>query len=373
MRRLSPGRRMLAALVTMALTATALLLAAPAANAATLGRTTLSATVNGTTVSATTRITSSPVAYASLAGICARGSTGAHYDFPLAAATLTTGGTTLTRSRTFPAGTYTYWACAKVNGVWNDVGAKQSFTVGATSGASGGSGGSTGGAAMPVGDLTGWKQVFTDDFSTNVAAGSFPGAYAAKWTSYHGFYDTFGTGYYDRSAISVQNGTMDLHLRTQNGRPIAAAPAPIVTRAWEGQTYGRFSVRFKSDSLPGYKAAWLLWPDSDNWNQGEIDFPEGGLSSTIWGFNHCVGNPSSNCYYVDTKASFTSWHTATIEWMPGRLNYILDGRTVGTTTSSVPTSKMHWVLQTETDGSRPSASTAGHVLIDWVTVYTYTG
>ena len=30
-------------------------------------------------------------------------------------------------------------------------------------------------------------------------------------------------------------------------------------------------------------------------------------------------------------------------------------------------------VQTETDGSRPSASTAGHVLIDWVTVYTYTG
>ena len=57
-----------------------------------------------------------------------------------------------------------------------------------------------------------------------------------------------------------------------------------MTKVWQRQAFGRFSVRFRSDPLPGYKAAWLLWPESDNWNEGEIDFPEGGLDSTMWGF-----------------------------------------------------------------------------------------
>ena len=36
---------------------------------------------------------------------------------------------------------------------------------------------------MPVGDLTGWHQVFADDFTTDVPIGSFP-AEVSKWTAY---------------------------------------------------------------------------------------------------------------------------------------------------------------------------------------------
>jgi beta-glucanase (GH16 family) len=227
------------------------------------------------------------------------------------------------------------------------------------------------GERMPVGDLPGWKQVFTDDFTTDVARGGFPGPYASKWTQYHGFYDTFKTGYYDKGAISTAGGAMDLFLRTENGKAIAAAPVPIVTKAWEGQTYGRFTVRFRSDSMPGYKTAWLLWPDTNNWNEGEIDFPEGGLDSTMMGFNHCVGAPSKNCSWWDTKKKFSDgWHTATIEWAPNKLTFILDGIS-STTTTSVPATPMHWVLQTETNGKLPPTTTAGHLQIDWVSVYTY--
>lgn len=95
---------------------------------------------------------------------------------------------------------------------------------------------------------------------------------------------------------------LDLFLHTRGGTPIGAAPVPIVTKAWQGQTYGRYSVRFRADALPGYKVAWLLWPASDSWSEGEIDFPEGGLESTMWGFNHCLNNPTVNCYWVDTHA-----------------------------------------------------------------------
>lgn len=265
-----------------------LIVGAPPSQAATLTRTTLSAAISGSTVTATTLIASSPAAYASATGICARNAAWHNFDFPHSAATLTTRGTTLTKSRTFPAGTYTYWACARVSVERHrrpaDV-RRRRRVVGATHHALGDDADrKPGGTALPVGDLPGWKQAFVDDFVTPVPAGSFPGPYAVKWTSYHGFRDTFGIAYYDRSAISVQSGMMDLFLHTRSGTPIGAAPVPIVTKVWQRQAFGRFSVRFRSDPLPGYKAAWLLWPESDNWNEGEIDFPEGGLDSTMWGF-----------------------------------------------------------------------------------------
>jgi len=361
------------------------LLAAPAANAATLSAT-VSATVGKSgAVTATAKISASPTASATLAGICARNAAGHHYDFPLKAAGLKSSGTTLTASRTLPAGSYSYWACAKIGGKWNDIGTKRTLTVPKTASAAA-PGTSTaapapstnpkpntsaGAAPMPVGDLPGWKQVFTDDFTADAAQGSFQRVYGTKWSTYHNFADTWGNGWYDRNYISAQNGVLDFDLKTVNGKPVSFAPAPIVTKAWQGQTYGRFTARFRADALPGYKTAWLLWPDSNNWNEGEVDFPEGGLDEEIFGFNHCVGTPSKNCFWVNSKQRYTDWHTVTIEWAPNRLTYIMDGKVLGTTTTSVPTTPMHWILQTETEDKKPAADVAGHLQVDWVAVYTY--
>lgn len=362
-------RRSRALAIALGLITLTTLAVAPAASAATatLSRSTLSATVSGSTVTATTRIAASPATWASLAGICARDDADNHYDFPMSAATLSTGGVTLTKSRTFPAGTYTYWACAKLGGAWNAIGATQTFTVGtALTGSAAPSG-----QAMPVGDLPGWKQVFTDDFTTEAAQGSFHRLYGSRWATYHGFNDTYGHGRYDRNFISTKGGLMDFDLHSENGQPISFAPAPIVTKEWKGQTYGRFTARMRADALPGFKTAWLLWPDSNNWNEGEIDFPESGLTGTMYGFNHCIGTPSKNCFWVNSGARFTDWHTVTIEWSPNKLTYILDGRVLGTTTTSVPSTPMHWILQTETESKKPAPDVAGHLQVDWVAIYTY--
>src|ERR1700738_2837561 len=40
------------------------------------------------------------------------------------------------------------------------------------------------GQAMPAGDLPGWKQIFSDDFTTNVPLGGFPGAVGGRWGGY---------------------------------------------------------------------------------------------------------------------------------------------------------------------------------------------
>jgi hypothetical protein len=241
----------------------------------------------------------------------------------------------------------------------------------------GGGGSNPSGEPMPVGDLTGWRQVFTDDFTTNVPVGQFPAAVSSKWSVYpDGWKDTSKNGTYSPSSVvSIQNGVMNKYLHTANGVHRVAAVLPRIpgANAAGGLPAGRYAIRFKADPVPGYKVAWLLWPDSEVWpRDGEIDFPEGDLNGTISGFMHRQnGTSGGDQDAASSSARFTSWHTAVIEWSPGRCRFILDGTVILDKTSRVPNTSMHWVIQTETDlsGTPPSNSAAGNVQIDWVAVW----
>ncbi|GHO96347.1 hypothetical protein KSF_063950 [Reticulibacter mediterranei] len=232
------------------------------------------------------------------------------------------------------------------------------------------------GEAMPKGDLPGWHQVFTEDFSTDVAIGGFLNAYGKKFTVYDdGWPDTAGSyhgapsRYYPSKVLSAKGGLLDLYLHTEKGTPMAAAILPIL----KDHMYGKYTIRFKSDSLKGFKTAWLLWPDSQNGGEGaadgEIDFPEGPLDGNINAFMHPKGGGQQDAF--DSGVAYTSWHTASLEWSPGKVKFILDGKSIGTSTKGVPNTPMQWVIQTESclDGC-PSPSTAGHLQIDWAVAYT---
>jgi beta-glucanase (GH16 family) len=165
-----------------------------------------------------------------------------------------------------------------------------------------------------------------------------------------------------------------MFIHTEGGTHLVAAPIPKLTAASSfGQLYGRYAVRFRADALPGYKTAWLLWPDSGHWpGDGEIDFPEADLTEPIKGYVHHQGaSSSSDQDRFTTSALYPDWHTAVIEWSPGRVVLSLDGQVVGQTTTRVPSSPMHWVLQTETalGGSAPSSATQGNVQIDWIAAW----
>ena len=55
---------------------------------------------------------------------------------------------------------------------------------------------------------------------------------------------------------------------------------------------------------------------------------------------------------------------------PPRGGDALDGKVIGTSTNRVPSTAMHWVLQTESClPTCPATSTAGNVQIDWVVAY----
>ncbi len=322
----------------------------------------VTASVNGRTVSAQVKIKATTKVTAALAGICARNSGGGIVDFPYAAGIdLLPTGTTIFKQRTLSPGVYTFWACALVSGKWSNISAKLTFTISNT----------LSGEPMPVGDLTGWHQIFKDDFSTNVAAGAFPGPYATRWGTYvDGTPDSSGNGVFESKTLSVHDGMMDMYLHSENGQALGAAPVPLVDGVWKGQLYGRYSLRFKSDSLAKWGAGWILWPDSNNWNEGEIDFPEGSLDNTIGGFTHCLGHAADNCSYLFSSTRFASgWHTATIEWRPTSVAFYLDGINLITTANGVPQTLMHWVLMTATNGGKPAATTAGHVMVDWATIY----
>ena len=137
--------------------------------------------------------------------------------------------------------------------------------------------------------------------------------------------------------------------------------------------YGRYVVRFRADAVPGYKTAWLVWPDSESWPyDAEIDFPEGNLDGSINGFvNHQGATSGADQAASTTNVTYTGWQTAAITWLPTGVTFQLDGTTIGTETSPVPNTPMHLVLHTETStiGAGPTSSASGNVQIDWISVY----
>jgi hypothetical protein len=252
--------------------------------------------------------------------------------------------------------------------------------AGATPEGSPGGSASDGPARTP--GQNGWELLISEDFDRPAALGRFASVYPG-WASYDGGIDTsrnFGRhsstqGVYDSArTMSVSDGILDLHVHTSDGRPRVGAVTPTPDgKYWSGQMYGRYEVRFRADRVPGYKIAWLLWPSSDDWPEGEIDFPEGDLGGDITGSSHdTTGDPSRNAWYVDTETSMDDWHTAVIEWTPGKVAFELDGRTWSSRDpAALPRHPMRWALQAETGLSpqAPDPSAAGHISIDYVRAY----
>jgi beta-glucanase (GH16 family) len=231
------------------------------------------------------------------------------------------------------------------------------------------------GKRAPVGDISGWRQVFVDDFAKRVRLGDFGPATSPRWRPYpYPWKDTSKNGtYWPQKGLSVHDGVLDIWLHTETVNSAAThivnAPQPVLRSVSRGQLYGRYAIRFKADPVPGYKTAWLLWPDSGERREGEIDFPEGNLSEMIYAYLH--PKEGSTQYAYPTGATYRSWHTAVIEWLADRCTFTLDGKVIGTATSGIPDTPMHWVIQTETElkGQAPVEAASGHVYIDWVAVY----
>jgi hypothetical protein len=247
------------------------------------------------------------------------------------------------------------------------------------------------GVAVPTSNLTGWNIIFSDGFDTDIPLGQFP-VQGGKWSAYPTTYkDTSRNGTYDPGrTISVTNSVMNLHMFTDStGVVRVSAPVPMirppVVEKWPGQLYGRYSVMARfPDLMPGFKVAWLLWPDVGTnttgspdgiGGNGEIDFPEHGLGqqSSTSAFMHKQNATVGNDQYTPGQIAVNTanWHEYTMEWSQGLCRFLLDGVVKGSTTDRVPKTKMHWVLQSETQlsGGKPLANVQGDIEIDWVAIW----
>jgi hypothetical protein len=231
--------------------------------------------------------------------------------------------------------------------------------------------------SLPTGDVRSngrtWHQSYREDFNTPAPLGSVLQKYPAL-TAYDGEHDTSGRGIYAPSKVlSVKDGNLDYWVHSENGQPLGATVMPA---GWSTMTTGRVSIRYKTTDTAGYKFVGMLWPDRDDWNKGEIDWPEGDLGETPRPASGIPGSLRNGQLVFDhsvekhTTTDTTSYHVATTEWDSGIVRFYWDGTLVSQTTKAVPRSPMRVALQAETAilGSVPRSS-SGHVDVDWVSIW----
>ncbi|WP_186377231.1 glycoside hydrolase family 16 protein [Curtobacterium pusillum] len=234
------------------------------------------------------------------------------------------------------------------------------------------------GTTLPKGNVTSngrtWVQSYAEDFTTAAAKGSVLQKYP-QMAAYDGYKDTSGQGLYaPDKVLSVANGNLDFDLHSENGQPLVAT---ILPDGYSAQTTGRVSVRYKTTKTPGYKFVGMMWPSSDNWNEGEIDWPEADLGGVPRPASAVPGTYSNGSMHFEPESEqfaptdSTGYHVATTEWDKTAVRFYWDGKLVATTTKAVPTTPMRVTLQAETaigEGTTP-ASSKGSVDIDWISIW----
>lgn len=196
---------------------------------------------------------------------------------------------------------------------------------------------------------------FVEDFSTNAVTGLVQSLYPQSWQPYP---DGTSGIYAPSKTVSVHDGVMDVALGTGAG---AAGTFGSSDGAWD-HVGGSFSVRAKATGGDGNGAAFMLWPTSNVWADGEIDFPEGNFEDSPSVFHHSM-TPGKEAERVQlgTGVSWRDWHTYKVDWVPGEsVTYSVDGKVLGTVTHDVPTTPHRFMFQVGNWGEQ------GNLLIDWV-------
>ncbi|NEM05473.1 family 16 glycosylhydrolase [Geodermatophilus normandii] len=212
---------------------------------------------------------------------------------------------------------------------------------------------------------------FEENFDRAAPLGSFRSVYS-NWGHYDGTApgDTSRRGTYDTArTTSVADGIFRqrLHHATDpQGRAhhyVSAVLPPIAgggTDAWSGQLYGTFETRVRvTDPSGTYKMAWLLWPNTDDWADGEIDWPEADnlaagtrprpASKQLGNYNS-VFHPATT-QYAPAAIADGQWHVYRTVWSPTSIQFWQDDTLVATVTDPafIPRVPMRWVLQSETN------------------------
>jgi hypothetical protein len=233
-------------------------------------------------------------------------------------------------------------------------------------------------STMPVGpviwDGRVWHQTYAQDFDTDAPLGTFTEHYPDMGV-YDGFADTSGHGLYDPARVlSVSNGDLDFWLHSEDGQPLVSTVMPD---DYAPHSRVIVSIRYKTTDTPGYKFVGILWPESDDWNQGEVDWPEGDLdgaarpASAIPGTLSAVGMLWDEAVERSTDVpQYDGYNVATTVWNDGVVQFWWNGILVSQSYEAVPTQPLRVTLQAETAIGEPvPTSASGHVDVDWVSIW----
>lgn len=256
------------------------------------------------------------------------------------------------------------------------------------------------GQCVPVGNISGWNQVFETNFPNTVPLGAFSncgngdttadtyctglesyGSYYNDWWAYpSGWPDTseeciegsskcpnpglnipIGGEYEPQNVVSVSGNEMHINMyRSSSGGDNQVAT--VVPRQCMNLTYGRYTERFEvTQASPGFKSAHLLIN-----NASEIDYPENDYSEDMYAYTHPGGASFS------TNTLWTSgWHTTVIQWSTNSLSFYLDGKLIGTTSTDIPNAPVDWIIQNESSilGPYSSPGATSKMNIAWVACY----
>jgi hypothetical protein len=220
----------------------------------------------------------------------------------------------------------------------------------------------TSGALSPVAPVSGYTLSGCDDFNTSSSNNFFP-------------YDGGGTntvvGAGRLPSQCKYTGTSLLESQSSNGATCGGSTNLSQKYGmWEVRMRASFTGAIGSGSSP--HPVLILWPDSDVWNDGELDFFDTQLGTPAQGFLHCVGpNISQNCYAIPANSvDYSQYHVYSLLWQNGLMTGYIDGVQWWTTrTSSVmPSVSMHLTMQLDNlTGQTPVR--AGNMEVDWMHMY----
>jgi opacity protein-like surface antigen len=115
------------------------------------------------------------------------------------------------------------------------------------------------------------------------------------------------------------------------------------------RTYGTYSVTYRI-SKGGGKYVFGLFGKAAH---DEIDFTESDPTNSARSAIHSTLHygASNTMIRVKTAGDFTQWHTTTVIWKAGSLNFLVDGISYGKITSHVPSTPMHMFMQENAAGA----------------------
>ena len=246
-----------------------------------------------------------------------------------------------------------------------------------------------------------WTLAWSDEF----AGSSGAPVDAAKWVA-----DTGGQGWGNQEREYYTAGAENAALDGEGRLVITARaePADSPYRCWYGvcrytsarlktmgrfeQTYGRFEARIRIPRGQGlWPAFWMLGGDIDRvgWPRcGEIDVMENigrepaAVHGTLHGPGYSGGNSIGGSYTLATASFADDFHIFAVEWMPGEVRWLVDGKEYRRVTPADLPPGTPWafdhpfflLLNVAVGGAwpgNPDASTAfpQQMLVDYVRVY----